>query len=145
MIAFDTNVLVYAATLRDPDKQEAAETIIGNAIRAQRAIVPLQAFSEFLYVTVRKLQWPVGEAAGFVEDWRAVVRSDGYNVDDFTEAVRAHRNDNVAWWDALIWATAQRLGADILVTEDLQDGRKLGRVTFLNPFNPANAARLGLA
>jgi predicted nucleic acid-binding protein len=38
-----------------------------------------------------------------------------------------------------------RNGANILASEDFQDGRPLGRVTFLNPFNPANTARLGLA
>jgi hypothetical protein len=36
-------------------------------------------------------------------------------------------------------------GANILASEDFQDGRPLDRVTFLNALNPANAARLGLA
>jgi hypothetical protein len=33
----------------------------------------------------------------------------------------------------------------VLVTQDFQSGRKLGRVTFLDPFDPANDARLGLS
>jgi predicted nucleic acid-binding protein len=32
----------------------------------------------------------------------------------------------------------------ILASEDFQDGRRLGRVTILDPFNPANTPAFGL-
>jgi predicted nucleic acid-binding protein len=51
----------------------------------------------------------------------------------------------LSFWDALIWAVCDHNGANILASEDFQDGRPLDRVTFLNALNPANAARLGLA
>ena len=49
------------------------------------------------------------------------------------------------FWDALIWAVAERAGAASLVSEDFQPGRRLGRVNIVDPFDPANAARLGIA
>lgn len=36
--------------------------------------------------------------------------------------------------DAVLWATARRVGCTTLLTEDLQDGRTLDGVTFRNPF-----------
>ncbi len=47
------------------------------------------------------------------------------------DAVRAHR---LAFWDAMLWASAHRAGVRYLVTEDLQDGFTLEGVTFVNPF-----------
>jgi predicted nucleic acid-binding protein len=47
-------------------------------------------------------------------------------------------------FDALIWATAERAGVTHFVTEDQQDGRRLGRVTFVDPFAARNRALLGL-
>jgi predicted nucleic acid-binding protein len=51
------------------------------------------------------------------------------------EAVRAHR---LAFWDAMLWASAQRAGVRHLLTEDLQDGFALQGVMFINPFKPEN-------
>jgi predicted nucleic acid-binding protein len=48
----------------------------------------------------------------------------------------------MSFWDALLWATADRIGVRHLLTEDFQDGRMLGGVTFVNPFNGANARLL---
>jgi predicted nucleic acid-binding protein len=45
--------------------------------------------------------------------------------------IRAHR---LAFWDAMLWASAHRAGVRHLLTEDLQDGFALQRVTFINPF-----------
>jgi predicted nucleic acid-binding protein len=51
------------------------------------------------------------------------------------EAVRAHR---LAFWDALLWASAQRAGVRHILTEDFQDGLVLREVTFINPFKREN-------
>ena len=38
----------------------------------------------------------------------------------------------------MLWATADRIGVRYLLTEDFQDGRVLGGVTFVDPFKPDN-------
>jgi predicted nucleic acid-binding protein len=40
---------------------------------------------------------------------------------------------------------SERAGATLLVSEDMQAGRRLGGVTVLNPFEPDGKQRLGLA
>ena len=42
------------------------------------------------------------------------------------------------FWDAMLWASAQRAGVRHLLTEDLQDGFALQGVKFVNPFERAN-------
>ena len=51
------------------------------------------------------------------------------------EAVHAHR---LPFWDAMLWASAQRSGVRHILSEDFQDGFELQDVTFINPFNPEN-------
>jgi predicted nucleic acid-binding protein len=42
------------------------------------------------------------------------------------------------FWDAMLWASAQRAGVQYLFTEDLQDGFVLQNVHVINPFKLAN-------
>jgi predicted nucleic acid-binding protein len=44
------------------------------------------------------------------------------------------RRYKISYWDAAIIAAAERLGADTLFTEDLNDGQVYGAVTARNPF-----------
>jgi predicted nucleic acid-binding protein len=50
----------------------------------------------------------------------------------------------VSWWDALIVAAAQRAGCRYLLSEDLQDGQSLDRVTVLDPFSHSPQEMLGI-
>lgn len=45
-------------------------------------------------------------------------------------------------WDAIMWAMARRFGCPAVVSEDMQDGRRLGGVEFINPFADRTSARL---
>lgn len=47
--------------------------------------------------------------------------------------VRRHER-HVSFWDAMIVEAALLAGADILLTEDLQHGRRFGELTVRNPF-----------
>ena len=53
---------------------------------------------------------------------------------DLADAIDTHRTYNISFWDAMLWATARRAGCTLLLSEDFQDGRVLGGVTFRNPF-----------
>ena len=45
---------------------------------------------------------------------------------------------NLSFWDAMQWAVAKQAGATLLLSEDLQHGRELEGVRFLNPFLDSN-------
>jgi len=51
-----------------------------------------------------------------------------------TKGIRRSIDSNLSYWDALIVETALAEKADLLVTEDLQDGWRIGSMRVWNPF-----------
>jgi predicted nucleic acid-binding protein len=45
-----------------------------------------------------------------------------------------HEHHSFSFWDAMIVEAALLSGATTLLSEDLQDGRSIGELTFRNPF-----------
>lgn len=43
-------------------------------------------------------------------------------------------NHKLAFWDAMLWATARDAGATILLSEDFQSNRLIEKVRIVNPF-----------
>jgi predicted nucleic acid-binding protein len=58
--------------------------------------------------------------------------------EDLLAALAALKRSRLGFWDAMLWATAHRVGIRHLLTEDLQDGFTLDGVRFVNPFAPVN-------
>jgi predicted nucleic acid-binding protein len=129
----DTDVLIYAAAgHRDaPHKHARAWEIIEPAEYG----ISAQVLAEFYVNAVKKPAVPLtsGEAARWVADLQTVpvVPVDGSLV---TEAVACSQRYDISYWDAAIVIAAERLGASILYTEDLNDGQQFGSVTVINPF-----------
>ena len=138
MISFDTNVLVYATASISDVKVTRARDLIARAMRAASSVLLLQTLAEFSHVAIRKAKIPVADIRRTIDAWRAVLpvqAADGSDLLAALEAVSAHR---LAFWDAMLWASAQRAGVRQLLTEDLQDGFVLQGVTFINPFKRKN-------
>jgi predicted nucleic acid-binding protein len=138
MVSFDTNVLVYATASSHDPKAVRARDLIARAMRAGWTILLLQTLAEFANVAIRKAGIPIEEIRKTIDAWRTVLPVQAADDEDLAaalEAVRAHR---LPFWDALLWASAQRAGVRCLLTEDLQDGFMLQSVRFVNPFKRAN-------
>jgi predicted nucleic acid-binding protein len=43
----------------------------------------------------------------------------------------------LSYWDALLLASCAQAGLTVLLSEDMQDGFKLGGVEVVNPFGPS--------
>ncbi len=50
------------------------------------------------------------------------------------DAWRSQRSFDLAWWDGLIVAAAQRARCRTLLSEDFQAGRDFGGLVVVNPF-----------
>ena len=50
------------------------------------------------------------------------------------QALWGEEHYRISFWDALILAAAESAGAEILYTEDLNDGQQYGTVRVKNPF-----------
>lgn len=142
MIAVDTNILIYATDSLAGEKHAVAKSLLSRALAVRTLLLPLQVLGEFAHVAVHKLQHSPQAATDFVMAWSAAARAESYQLEDVHAALRARVDHALPFWDALVWAVCDRAGAGILVTEDFQDGRVFGRVTFVDPFKAGNVARL---
>lgn len=140
MISFDTNILVYAADKDAGGRHRIAAELIERAMRRGDCVQTLQSFCEFFAVVTRKCGVAPATAAAFVESWRAVLLVEASVSADLDDAMRATREHGLAFWDAMLWATARRAGARTLVSEDFQDGRVIEGVRIIDPFAERNAA-----
>jgi predicted nucleic acid-binding protein len=144
VIAVDTNVLVYAVDRAAGERHVTAATLVDGLIRRQEILFLLQSFAEFFRATTRKRVLSAEASRAFVDGWWSVAPSAAYEAADLFAAMDAVNKHKLSPFDALIWATAERAGVTYFVTEDQQDGRRLGRVTFVDPFVARNRALLGL-
>jgi predicted nucleic acid-binding protein len=65
--------------------------------------------------------------------------------DAVAAAFRLRRRYQISWWDAVLLASAERAGAEMVLTEDLNDGQRYGSVQAINPFRHAPDDVLGRA
>jgi predicted nucleic acid-binding protein len=107
-------------------------------MRTGSCILLLQTLAEFSSVAVRKAGIGVDEVRTTIDAWRAVLPVQATEDDDLSAALDAVKKHRRAFWDAMLWAAAQRAGVRHLVSEDLQDGFELTGVRFVNPFDKAN-------
>src|SRR6266571_4368496 len=138
MVTFDTNILVYATAAASDPKAKRSRDLIVRGMQSGWSILLLQTLAEFANVAIRKAGIPIEDIRRTIDAWRAVLPIQAADDDDLAaalEAVRAHR---LSFWDAMLWASAQRAGVRCLLTEDLQDGFILQSVRFVNPFKRAN-------
>jgi predicted nucleic acid-binding protein len=121
-----------------PKKAKRARDVIARAMRAGSSILLLQSLAEFSSVAIRKARMPVEQIRVAIDAWRAVLPVQAADDSDLTAALDAVKTKRMSFWDAMLWASAQRAGVRHLLTEDLQDRFELHGVTFVNPFETAN-------
>lgn len=141
-VSFDSNVLIYAADRSDRRQRRAIEVLDRAAEGA--GLLSLQALAEFFHVVTRKQIASREMAEAQVDDWAKIYPIHRPDMESFREAVGATRRHAIPFWDAMLWATVKAAGCRFLLTEDLQDGRDLEGVRFVNPFDTANDAAIEL-
>lgn len=130
---FDTNVLLYAYSDSDAAKQVAAMSLYREYAPNGRMLVSTQVVQEFYVSALRKLALPhehVREIVFTLLDSPLVTIGASHirTAMDFAGRYR------IWFWDALILTAAEAGGAEVLYTEDLNDGQQYGPVVVRNPF-----------
>ena len=132
----DSNVLVYAfsTTSRDAAKARIARQWIAREDWG----VTVQVLQEF-YVNAIRPRGNLGhdDAVAMIEE---IAGSRLVGVVDLLllrHALQLKNRYGIAYWDAAVIAGARRLGATVLVSEDLAHGQDYGGVRVLNPFATA--------
>jgi predicted nucleic acid-binding protein len=144
-VTLDANVLVYAIDRTAGGRHEAALAIVERWLRCQTGVIILQTMAEFYAVATRKFGTPATVAYTFLKELRLVLPIRVVDERDLARVAQTDGRHGLSFWDALLWATCDRVGVRYLLTEDFQDRRVIGRVTYLNPFDAANQDLLDLA
>ena len=130
----DTNILVYAHDRGAGVKQMRAREAVIEQWRARSGVLSTQVLQEFYVNVRRKAANPVSrrEALRTLEDYLSwtIVVNDGSSI---LGAVELERRFRLSFWDALIVHAALRSGADRLLSEDFEHGRRFGSLLVVNP------------
>ena len=131
--SLDTNDQFYAADHAAGERHQRALHIVDRAVRRQ-CVLTLQAVAEFFYVTTRKRMVARAEAAALLRDWTTEFPTIAADSAALWTALEFVVDGRFGWWDALLLATVERHGCEVLLSEDVQDGVHFGGVTVLDPF-----------
>lgn len=129
----DTNILFYAHDRESGLKHDRAKWLVQELWDSGTGVLSTQVLQEFC-VSVRRLaaKLPVEEVRRLLQDllsWEIVVNT-GQSV---LGALEIEARYKISFWDALIVHAAQASGADVLYSEDLNDGQVYGSVRVVNP------------
>ena len=129
----DTNVLIYAFSNTGRDAAKAR--IAREWINREDWGVSVQVLQEFYVNAVRAPQeFGHDEAVAMIEEIASSRPVIGADLALMRLALQIKRRYGLAYWDAAVIAGARRMGASVLVTEDLSHGQDYGGVRVLNPF-----------
>lgn len=135
----DTNVLVYAFSRSARDAAKAR--IARQWIAREDWGLPVQVLQEFYVNAVRTPhELAHGDAVAIIEEIAASRPVAAADVPLIRHALQLKNRYGIAYWDAAVIAGARRLGATVLVSEDLADGQDYGGVRVLDPFAAARGS-----
>lgn len=130
---FDTNVLLYMRSSSDLNKQARAQELFDHHVQFGSILLSTQVVQEFLAVGWRKLKLPKEEVKQTAVEFLALPLV-LLGPSHILKAIENEEQYQISFWDGLILAAAESGGAEVLFTEDLNDGQQYGEVLVRNPF-----------
>lgn len=141
LVAFvDSNVLVYAVSQDEPEKQSRAREIVARGFTEGCFVISTQVMLE-VYVNVTrkaKIGLPPGEALEYVRalaEWPVIEMT----PEMVLSALGLAQRSKISPWDAAILEAARQAGCKRVLSEDLGAGQVYGGITVENPFAPPGA------
>jgi len=136
---FDSNVLLYGIDADAPaEKRRMSRELIGHALANQSAVISWQVVQETLNVATHKFKASISAADR--KDLLRDVLQPLWKVQPDTalhsQAIDLQQRLGFAYYDSLIVAAALQAGCKRLLSEDLQDGQRIGSLRVQNPFRP---------
>jgi predicted nucleic acid-binding protein len=126
--ACDTNVLLYLALPPNPKSDRAREIVEAGGI------ISVQVLNEFTAVCVKKLKLELPDALAMLDPIKDAFAVVPITVETHELAMDIAARTNFRVYDCNIIAAAELSGCDVLYSEDMNDGQRIGRVTIRNPF-----------
>ncbi len=131
----DTNILIYAHDASAGDKHARAQQLIRDLWQSGEGCLSIQVLQEFYVNVTQQVAKPLAAAvaAGIIADL-SVWEVHCPTVEDLLDAIRLQERYQIAFWDAMVVASAVQLGCQILWSEDLKPGQVGDQVEVKRPF-----------
>ena len=128
----DSNIWLYSLLDTDEaEKTEAAQALI----KSSEAIISSQVVSEVCANLIKKAKMPETEILKFVEGIYAKHRVTELDMRVFLFASELREEYSLSYWDSTIVSAAFLAGAEIIYSEDMQDGLVIREnLQIKNPF-----------
>ena len=131
---FDTNMLVYAATNQEPQKGDIARELIQHALEVNHdGVISVQVMTEFANVMKTRFNAAATEIDEWVSQFYPLLVTE-VTMDVVRNALYIKEEYGIQFYDALIVATAEKLGCHEIVTEDLNPNQTYRGMVVVNPF-----------
>jgi len=130
----DTHILVYAEASDAPLKQRAALSLLKGLFDEGLGVLSTQVLQEYCNVALKKLKLPAAYVRSQLDFYEQ------FEVVQVTPAIihaglDLHQTRSVAFFDAIVLASAHAAGCDRLWTEDMNAGEMVNGVRIVNPFS----------
>lgn len=129
-VAWDTSVLFYLFSDQNPAKREVVRRLWAET---RERFLPYQVLQELLYVLMRKTGLGLEELKELTKALEAEAEI-GAIEGIWPTFFDLLATKEFQFWDAFVVAESLLAGAQVLFSEDMQDGRKIGSLTIKNPF-----------
>lgn len=134
VVFVDTNILIYAHDADAGLKRERSIESMRLLWNADQGRLSVQVLQEFYVNVTRKLATPVATstARDVVTAYGAWIR-EATTVDTVVRATQIAEMAQISFWDGLIVASAEQMGAAQIYSEDLNDGQTIAGIVIVNP------------
>ncbi len=105
-----------------------------SAILTNRPTISVQVLNEFVNVVRRKLKKEFAEIAELLAPIRFKCEVVSITESTHDLALRISQDHKFKIYDANIIAAAELAGCNVLYTEDMSHGQRIGGITIRNPF-----------
>ena len=127
----DSNIWLYALT----EAQDARKHVIANQLlRATGFIISTQVINEVCRNLIKKASFSNAQIRGVINAFYKRCDVAHFDQNILLNAINIRERHQVSFWDSLIVASTASTNAELLYSEDMQDGLSIGELTIVNPF-----------
>ena len=132
----DSNILLYLFSVRETAKRDVAMSIVAEALRGSTAAISFQVVQEVLNGISRLADPPASpqDTRIFLNETLVPLWRVNPSTPLYERALDTQARYRYSFYDSLIIAAALEAGCSRLLSEDLQAGQRIERLTIENPF-----------
>ena len=130
----DTNILIYADSTDEPVRQKVALAVLKELFENTCGVLSTQVLKEYCNVAIKKLKLPpehIREQLDLYEQFEVVQVTPAL----IRMGLDLYQTRKLAFYDALIVASAQAAGCAVLFSEDMNAGQAMAGLRIANPFD----------